>query len=333
MSWALPIIARVLIALVLMLVNGMVLIYMLRKVLGRLHVRIGPTELGPAGMFQTIADVLKLVTKEDIHARNVDVWLFFIAPFTVFIPSLMAYAAIPFGPNLSGIAMDNGLFYTFAILGFIPVGILMAGWSSNNKWSLIGGMRSVAAQISYEIPLLLSAIGVAMIAGSLNLGEIVKAQAGWWLFIPKWFIFLQFPAFILYAIGAQADISNTPFDMNEAESELVAGFASEYAAMKFGLLFVSEFSNSFIVAALGATLFFGGWMSGLPQPIAGWIDGPIVLLIKAYIGIFVIMWVRGTFPRIRIDQMLAFSWKRLIPFGLAWILLTGVVLALVGRVG
>ena len=334
MNWVLPIIVRVLIFIVLMLANGVVMIYMLRKVLGHLHIRLGPTELGPAGMFQTIADVLKLFTKEDITPRAVDVWLFMIAPFAVFVPSLMAYAALPFGPGLAATLLPSGLFFTFAMLGFVPIGILMAGWASNNKWALIGGMRSVAAQIAFEVPLLLSAIGVAMIAGSIDLGKIVTAQQGYWFGpIPHWFIFVQFGGFLIYIIAAQAEISHTPFDMAEAESELVAGFASEYSAMRFGFLFVSEFSNAFIVSALGATLFFGGWLSGLPQPVAGWIDGPIVLMIKAYVGIFFIYWIRGTFPRIRIDQMLGFSWKGLIPAGIAWIMLTGVAVVLLRGVG
>jgi NADH-quinone oxidoreductase subunit H len=317
-----------------MLLNGVVLIYMLRKVLGHLHVRIGPTELGPAGMFQTIADVLKLFTKEDPTPVAVDRSLYFLAPAVVFVPSFLAYLAMPFGPGFWSVPLDNGLFFMFAVLGFVPIGILMAGWSSNNKWGLLGGMRAVAAQISYEVPLLLSAVGVAMLAGSLNLQKIVEAQAGYWIGpIPHWFIFAQLGGFLIFVIAGQAEISNTPFDMAEAESELIAGFASDYAGMKFGLLFVSEFSNSFIIAALGATLFFGGWLSGLPQPIAGWIDGPIVLLIKAYIGIFFIMWVRGTFPRIRIDQMLGFSWKGLIPAGLLWVLLTGAAIIALKAVG
>jgi NADH-quinone oxidoreductase subunit H len=334
-TWILPILLRFVLIIGLMLVNGIVLIYMLRKVLGYLHVRMGPMELGPHGVFQTIADVLKLLTKEDVTPAEVDPWLFRIAPAAVFVPSLMAYIALPFGVWLGwdwvGANLEAGLFYTFAIASLVPLGILMAGWASSNKWSLLGGMRAVAAQIAYEVPLLLSVVGIVMVVGSMDLSRIVEAQQGWWLFvIPRWFILPQFPAFVLFLIAMLAEINQTPFDMSEAESELIAGFATEYSAMKFGLLFLAEFSNAFVMSALAATVFFGGWHSGLPQPIAGWIDGPLVLLLKAYAGLFVLFWIRGTLPRVRIDQMLGFAWKGLIPAGLLWVLLTGIVLKVVG---
>ncbi len=255
--------------------------------------------------------------------------LFFLAPAAVFTPSLLAYAAIPFSETWKITDLDTGLLFTFAALSIVPIGLLMAGWASANKWSLLGGMRAAAQQIAYEVPLLLSVLPVVMIVGSLNMGDIVLAQEGLWLgFIPRWFIFLQLPAFALFAVSGLVELNMTPFDMSEAESELVAGFASEYSAMKFGLLFLSEFSNSFIISAIGVTVFFGGWMipwvpSEVIQPIA-----PIVFMLKIYIGIFFMMWIRGTFPRVRIDQLMQIGWKWLIPASLAWIVVTGVVFKL-----
>lgn len=298
----------------LMLANGVVLIYMLRKVLGHLHVRLGPTVNGPAGMFQTLFDVVKLLTKEDPTPGGVDKALYFIAPALVFIPSLMAYAPLPFSPTWVMADLELGLLYMFAVLSIIPLGILMAGWASNNKWSLVGGMRAVGQQVAYEVPLLLAALPIALAAGSLRLSDIVDAQSN------LWFIVWQFPAFLLFFIAALAETNQTPFDLSEADSELVSGFATEYAAMKFGLLFLSEFSNLFIMSALMTTLFFGGWKA------VGPFAGPVVFMVKTYIGIFVMMWIRGTFPRVRVDQLQQLSWKFLLPASLAWLMVTAVIL-------
>lgn len=332
MSPAVSILVRVLAALVLMLLNGVVLIYMLRKVLGHLHLRIGPNRVGPFGILQTSMDVVKLLTKEDFIPAAADKPLFRIAPYMVFVPSFMAYAALAFGPNVMFSGLETGLLYIFAALAIVPMGVMMAGWASNSKWSLLGGLRAAAQQISYEVPLLLSVLGVVMISGSMNLGKIVEAQAGLWLgFIPRWFIVPQIGGFALFLVAALAELNQTPFDMSEAESELISGFANEYSGMRFGLLFLSEFSNSFIISALGATLFFGGWLiPGLEHNALALSLGPVVLLIKTYIGIFVLMWIRGTLPRIRIDQMLSLGWKGLIPLSLLWIMITGVLVKVVG---
>lgn len=334
MSPVLVAVLRVLAAVGLMLANGVVLIYMLRKVLGHLHVRLGPVHVGPAGTLQTVMDVLKLLTKEDITPVGVDRVLFFVAPVAVFTPSLLAYAAIPFSESWRITDLDTGLLFTFAALSLVPIGVLMAGWASANKWSLLGGMRAAAMQIAYEVPLLLSTLPIVMFAGTMNLGDIVASQGGTWLgAVPRWFItFPMFwPTFVLFVVTSLVELNQTPFDMSEAESELVAGFATEYSSMKFGLLFLSEFSNSFIVSALGVTLFFGGWM--IPWAPAAWYEAvpvlaPAVFLIKTYLGIFVLMWIRGTFPRVRIDQLMSLGWKWLIPASLAWIMITGVVLKL-----
>jgi NADH-quinone oxidoreductase subunit H len=323
MSPALSIALKVLAALGLMLANGVVLIYMLRKVLGHLHIRLGPTRVGPFGMFQTLMDVVKLLTKEDFIPAMADRWLFVLAPLVVFVPSFMAYLALPFSETWRFANLDSGLLYTLAVLSFVPIGVLMAGWGSNSKWSLIGGLRAAAQQISYEVPLLLSVLGVVMMAGTMNLGDIVEAQRGFWLgFVPRWFILPQLGGFALFLVAALAELNQTPFDMSEAESELVSGFANEYSGMRFGFLFLAEFSNSFVISALAVTLFFGGWLG------VGPIAGPVVFMIKTYAGIFVLMWIRGTLPRVRIDQMLSLGWKALIPLSLAWVMLTGVALKL-----
>jgi NADH-quinone oxidoreductase subunit H len=311
---------RVLAALGLVLLNGVVLIYMLRKVLGRLHLRLGPTELGPAGMFQTLADVVKLLTKEDPTPSAVDRALYFLAPLIVFVPSLMAYAALPFSDTWVIADLPLGLLFTFAVLSLVSLGIVAAGWSSANKWSLIGGMRSVAQQITYEVPMLLAALPPVMLAGSLNMGEIVKAQQGW-----MWFWLPCLPAFLMFVVAGLIEVNQTPFDLSEAESELVAGFATEYSSMKFGLLFLSEFSNMFVLAAITVTLFLGGWT--LPFVPESWLAGgwgAVVFMLKAYLLIFVFMWVRGTLPRVRIDQLLAIGWKFLLPASIAWVMITAV---------
>ncbi len=316
-------------ALGLMLANGVVMIYMLRKVLGHLHVRLGPIHVGWKGTLQTVMDVLKLLTKEDVTPRAVDRWLFRLAPAVVFVPSLMAYAALPFSDTWRVTNLDSGLLYTFTALSLVPIGILMAGWASANKWSLLGGMRAAAQQIAYEVPLLLSVLPIVMLVGSANLGTIVEAQQGTFLAVlPRWFIVnpLFWPTFLIFVVASLVESNQTPFDMSEAESEIVAGFATEYSAMKFGLLFLSEFSNQFIVSALGVTLFFGGWtLPWLPASVVSAL-GPLVFLIKTYIGIFVMMWIRGTFPRVRIDQVMQLGWQRLIPISLAWIVFSGIVI-------
>ncbi|NTW29272.1 MAG: NADH-quinone oxidoreductase subunit NuoH [Coriobacteriia bacterium] len=303
-------------ALGLLLVNGVVMIWMLRKVLAFLHLRLGPMEQGPHGVFQTLFDVVKLLTKEDITPRAVDRWLHFLAPAIVFVPSLMAYIVLPFSKTWVVADLSLGLLFGFAIMSLIPLGILMAGWSSNNKWSLIGAMRVVGAQITYEVPMLLAALPVVMMAGSLNMNTIVAAQSHVWFVV-------NLPAFILFFIAGLIESGQTPFDLIEADSELVSGYATEYSAMKFGLLFLSEFSNVFVFSAMMVTLFFGGWQGGF-----GIIPAPVVFMLKTYIGIFILMTIRGTMPRVRVDNLLALGWKFLLPASIAWTMITAFVLKL-----
>jgi NADH-quinone oxidoreductase subunit H len=318
MSTAVAILVRFLALVVLLLANGVVLIYMLRKVLAHLHLRIGPNRVGPFGLLQTTNDVLKLLTKEDLRPAAADAWLFNIAPFLVFVPSFMAYVPLVFGPDLAAVHVDTGILLIFAVLSLVPLGVMMAGWASNSKWSLIGGMRATGQQIAYEVPLLLAALGPVMMAGSMDPAKIVAAQSGTWFgFIPHWFVLPQIVAFVVFAIAAQAETQQTPFDMSEAESELITGFANEYGGMRFGFLYLAEFSNMFVVSAVGTMLFFGGWQ--LPWVATpAWL-APFVFIVKTYIGIFVMMWARGSLPRFRVDQMLEFCWKRLIPVSLGWI--------------
>jgi len=318
MTFAVGILLRFVAMVALLLVNGVVLIYMLRKVLGHLHLRIGPNRVGPFGLLQTTNDVIKLLTKEDLRPEAADAWLFNIAPFLVFVPSFMAYIPLVFGPDLAVTNLDTGILLVFAVLSLVPIGVMMAGWASNAKWSLIGGMRAAGQQIAYEIPLLLSVLGPVMMAGSMDPAKIVAAQAGTWFgFIPRWFVIPQIVAFVVYVIAAQAETQQTPFDMSEAESELITGFANEYGGMRFGFLYLAEFSNMFIVAAIGTMLFFGGWqLPWITTP--GW-AAPFVFMFKTYVGIFTMMWARGSLPRFRVDQMLAFCWKRLIPISLVWV--------------
>jgi len=329
MSPLLSAVLKVAAAVGLMLMNGVVLIYMLRKVLGHLHIRLGPIHMGPKGIFQTLMDVLKLLTKEDISPTGVDLWLFRLAPVAIFVPSLMAYAALPYAQDLRMADLDTGLLFTFAALSLVPLGILMAGWASANKWSLLGGMRAAAQQIAYEVPLLLSVLPIVMLVGSTNLGVIVEAQLGTIAgFLPRWFIFnpLFWPTFLIFVVASLVESNQTPFDMSEAESELVGGFATEYSAMKFGFMFLAEFSNGFIISALGVTLFFGGWtLPWVPESLSVAL-GPVTFMLKTYIGIFVMMWIRGTMPRVRIDRLMELGWKRLIPAALSWIVISGVII-------
>lgn len=318
-------------ALALLLTNGVVLIYMLRKVLAHFHLRLGPMRTGWHGLMQTPMDVLKLLSKEDFDPSAVDLWLFRLAPLVVFVPSFAAYLPIAFSDSLRFAPLETGALWMLAALSIVPVGILMGGWASNNKWSLLGGMRASAQQIAYEVPLLLSLVGPVMMAGTLDMTELVRAQAGLWTpmpgvlpaLLPRWFVAPQFGAFALFFIASLAELNQTPFDMSVADSELIEGFANEYSGMKFAFFYLAEFSNSFVISALAVTVFFGGWLvPWVSADLPAWVD-VAVFLAKTYAMIFVLMWVRGTLPRMRIDQLLSFGWKRLIPAGLVWVMLTG----------
>jgi NADH-quinone oxidoreductase subunit H len=306
---------KLVIAIVFIMASALVLIYMLRKVMGHMQSRVGPNRVGPFGILQTVADASKLLFKEDIVPAKVDRWSWRIAPSVVLMASMASFSFIPFAKNLTMVNSNISLFFIFAMLSLTSVGVIMAGWSSNNKYSLIGGLRSAAQVLSYEVPLVLSTIGVVMMTGSLNLVDIVEKQKH--LFN----IFPQFLGFLIFMTAALAELNHTPFDISEAESELVSGFNTEYSAMRFAMFFLAEFFNVFVIAALGAVVFLGGW-----NPVFIPIPGFIWLIIKSYVLIFVIMWIRSTFPRFRADQLLNIGWKMLLPASLINIFGTGIVL-------
>ncbi len=306
------------------LVTVMFLTWMERKVVAMVQSRYGPMVVGPRGLFQPLADGIKLIGKEDIIPEKADKWIFNIAPFLVFIPALLVFVPIPFGDSLILSDLHVGLLYIIAISAVSPVAILLAGWASNNKYSLLGAMRAVAQDISYTIPLALSAIAVVMFTGSLSTVDIVKTQSATWLgIIPKWFIFLQPLGFILFLIASIAEMGRIPFDFQESESELVAGFFTEYSGMKFAMFYLAEYAHLFAVSGIIVTLFLGGWsgpaMPFIPIPLVSL----VYFLIKTYAVIFFAMWLRDTVPRVRIDQLLNLGWKIMVPLALLNLLFAG----------
>ena len=311
------------------LVLVLYLIYGLRKIMGWIQARIGPNRVGYEGLAQTVADALKLLTKEDIIPACADKWPFTIAPIIAFVPAYMVYLVIPFGKGNGWVAQDLsiGIIYISAVLSIPIVGVITAGWASNNKWSLLGAFRSAAQIVSYEVPLILAMVPAVMLSGSLSLQSIVSAQAGTWHgIIPKWFICSQLVGFVVFMTAALAENNLTPFDIMEAESELVAGFNTEYSGMKFAFFFLAEFAGMFTLSAIAVTLFLGGW---LPiHPALGFIPPVIWFMGKTLVIVFVLMWIRSTLPRVRIDQMLSFGWKVLIPVALLNIAWTGLVVLL-----
>ncbi len=310
-------------------VVGLFLVYAERKICAFIQNRVGPNRVGPYGIFQTIADFIKLLMKELIPIKNADKFLFNLAPFIVIIASFMAIAAIPFGLGLHAIDFNIGIFYIMAVSSLGVIGILLAGWSSNNKYSLIGAMRSGAQIVSYELSVGLSMVTIVILAGSMQLSTIVEAQRnGWFIFtghIPA------FIAFIIYIIAGTAETNRGPFDLAEAESELTGGYHTEYSGIKFAFFFLAEYINMFIVASIAATLFWGGWM---PLHIGGWASFNNIMDIippffwymgKTMVVIFIMMWFKWTFPRLRIDQLLKLEWKYLLPVNLFNIILMALI--------
>jgi len=296
-----------------------------RKVAAHMQDRLGPMRTGGwHGWAQTIADILKLIQKEDVVPSAADRMLFTLAPFVVFIGAYAAYAALPFSAAYVGAGIHIGLFYIIAVSSLVVIGLLMAGWASNNKWSLFGAMRSAAQVVSYEIPIALSLLTVVMVVGSFDLQEITKAQSGSLL---NWFVFQKFPllfiAAIIYFVASLAEVNRTPFDIPEAESELVAGYHTEYAGMKFALFFLSEYANMFAVSMIAVIIFFGGWNSPFGDFVSGPFWGAFWVISKSLGFIFLQMWLRWTLPRLRVDQLMYVGWKVLIPFSFAIILGVG----------
>ncbi len=304
---------------------GLVLVIMERKVSAWIQIRLGPNRVGPKGMFQSLADTLKLLMKEGLTPDGADKFLFNLAPFIALISAMLLMAPIGFAKDFQMWDINIGVLYVSAMSSIAVISILMAGWASNNKYSLLGAMRSGAQIVSYELSAGLSILSIVILTGSLKLSDIVRSQEnGWWLF--KGHIPVAI-AFIIFIIAVTAETNRAPFDLAEAESELTAGFHTEYSGMRFALFFLAEYVNVFIVCAIGGTLFLGGWM---PLHIGHWqsfnhamdyIPSSVWFFGKTFFLIFVIMWFRWTFPRLRIDQLLNLEWKYLLPISMVNILL------------
>ena len=380
-----------------------IIIYMELKVIAFMNLRIGPDRVGPKGALHSLVAGLKVLTKEDFTPTGVDHIVFTWAPVIVFLTAVMTFLVIPFGPGLVGQDLNIGLLYMFAVGGMSVVGLLLAGWSSFNKYSLLGGLRAAAQVVSYEIPLTLSVVGLILLAGTMSLNRIAEAQAGWFT---DWFVFRQPLGALIFFIAATAEANRTPFDMAEADSEIVAGFATEYSGMRFGFLFFAEYVNVFIISALLTTLFFGAWNAPIDinailaafglSPITlsldpgslgvglliallvvplvltlvfaapfylarstrpawqalllgflvfnlvgillvglvayigwPWLGGLIWFMLKSFLFVYVFVWMRGTFPRVRIDQLMGFAWKWLLPVSLLNLFVTAAAIIIV----
>ncbi len=295
---------------ILTFVFGMVIIFIWfeRRSMARMQSRLGPNRVGPFGIFQPIADVFKVLTKEDIIPTRADKMVHLLAPVVAFVPVLLIFAIIPFANGAALANINIGVLFIMAMTSVTSIGMFMAGWGSNNKYSLLGAMRDVAAVISYEIPLVLTLAAVVLLAGSMSLNDIVVQQS-----IP--FIFLQPLGFLLFFMAASAEINRTPFDLLEADSELAAGYNTEYSGMKFAMFYLVEYAEALVLAAICATLFLSGWKGPLLPP---W----LWLLLKIGLVFFVLVWVRATLPRVRIDQLMAFAWKFMLPLALINLLIT-----------
>ncbi len=308
-------------------VTFLALTYLERKLVGRMQNRIGANRVGPFGLLQPIADMIKMFTKEDIIPANADRLVHTLAPIAILIPTVMSFAVVPFGRNMQALDLNVGLLYIVAMGSLGTIAVFMAGFGSSNKFALIGGMRAVAQIISYEIPQVLTLVTILLLTGTMSLQKIIDAQSGWggW----QWYVF-AFPvgpiAFIVYFLSALAEVNRTPFDLPEGESEIVAGHMTEYSGMKFGMFYFAEFLNMFIVCMIAATLFLGGWQGPFLPP---W----VWMLVKTYALVWIAFWFRGTLPRFRIDQLMGFAWKVLVPIALINIFVTTVLLPLYNSLG
>ncbi len=287
-----------------------------RTGLGRMQNRLGPNRVGPFGILQPIADAIKSLTKEDIVPRSADAVVHYLAPVVLVVAIFLGYAVLPVGRNMQLLNIDAGILFFFAIGASTELSIFMAGWSSRNKYSLLGAMRAVAQMISYEVPLLLSAVVAIMMTGSLNPSRIVEAQGGFTGILPHWYVFTPwgFAGFVLFVIAALAETNRSPFDLPEGESELVAGYFTEYSGFKFALFFLGEYLGMMSIAGYGITLFLGGW--GAPLSVLAFLPSWLWFFGKLFLAIFFFIWLRGTLPRLRQDQLMNFAWKFMLPMSL-----------------
>lgn len=321
-DWAVTVVNFLIVGLILVMmpvIATLALTWMERKVIGRIQNRLGPNRVGPWGIFQAIADAVKMLIKEDIIPDNADKPVFNLAPILIFVGAGLLWAVIPFGRRMIGQDLNIGVLYLIAVGSITTLSVVMAGWASNNKFALLGAFRSVAQLLSYEVPMVLSIASVVLLAGTMKMGQIVEGQI-----LP--FGLLLPVAFITYFLAAAAETGRAPFDLLEADSEIVAGYFVEYSGLKFGWFYIAEYGNLFAVSAIMTTLFLGGWRGPFASAVPAL--GPLYFTIKTVAVIFLMMWIRGTWPRFRIDQMLAFAWKVLVPATLANLLWVAVVLKL-----
>jgi NADH-quinone oxidoreductase subunit H len=299
-----------------------------RRVLARIQVRIGPNRAGPWGLLQPVADGIKLIFKEELIPTEADKILFVLAPVITVVPALILLAVIPMGPDVAGVSLglaadvNVGVLYIMAVASIAVYGITIAGWASHNKYALMGGIRSTAQMISYELALSLAFVIPILLADSLSVSAIVEAQRG------LWFGILQPIGFLIFIIASIAEVNRAPFDMPEAEQELTAGYHTEYSGMKFALFFMAEYGKMIVVSFIGATLFLGGYLGPFVDQVP--VLGPLYLGIKVVALLFVLVWIRATFPRLRYDQLMGFGWKFLLPVGILNVVATAVVIVLVG---
>jgi len=328
-DWAL-LVGRVVVVFLALLVTVLLLIWIERKVIADMQTRMGPMRAGPHGILITLADGIKLFFKEGITPALVDRPVYLIAPVITMLPAFLAFAVIPFGPGVTlfdrevpfQIAdLNIGILWVLAMASLMVYGIVLAGWASGSNYPLLGAIRSSAQMVSYEVGMGLSLVAVLMYSGSLQMSEIVDSQARVWNVIP------QFPAFVIYLVCGLAETNRPPFDLPEAESELVAGYHTEYSGIRFALFYLGEYLNTITVAAIAVTLFLGGWRGPAPD-VLPWLWPVLWFLFKVLSIVYLYVWIRATLPRIRYDRLMAFGWKFLIPFGLIWILVTGAIIVL-----
>ncbi|WP_366656247.1 NADH-quinone oxidoreductase subunit NuoH [Fodinicurvata sp. EGI_FJ10296] len=316
-AWPLAIIVMQCLAIVgPLLIAVAYLVYAERKVMGAMQLRQGPMTVGPFGLLQSVADGLKLLTKETIIPAGANRIVFLLAPMITFLLSLVAWAVIPFGEGLMVADINVGILYLFAISSLGVYGIIMAGWASNSKYAFLGALRSAAQMVSYEVSIGFVIITVLLCVGSLRLTDIVLAQQGLWFAIPL------LPMFVIFFVSALAETNRAPFDLPEGESELVGGYNVEYSAMPFALFFLGEYANMILMSAMTTILFLGGWLPPFNIAPFTWIPGPLWFIAKILLCLFVFIWVRATFPRFRYDQLMRLGWKVFLPFSLLWVVLT-----------